>query len=461
MVEIMNVLKSNMKKILNYIIIFVLTVTSLFIALVISANIPRSAIEEKLKESAEFYKRKQAVFKVKKDEIYSYVHYSADAKKLDIIYCIDSEKSVESVLWSKYYRGEKETTNKSFADLVENSKEPNRQYIRYWNGCMLILRPLLTIFNIEQIYLLNIFVLSILGLILFIMLFKRSKKIAFIFLLSLILISVWYVPLCIEYSITFYIMIIASMIILKIEKNKNNKSKDEIDEKISKLFLVTGIITTFFDFLTTEILTVFVPIILILMIRKEEKRLSSLKDTFKFVIKLSILWFVGYCGMWLAKWILASLILNINAIEYVKNEAMLRINGLQGLNNYVDLNNYEELYGNVIPRNLYAIPIMNFIHINFYKISVKILTLIVLFIILIFIDWKELKNKKILLLFMFIGLTPYIRYLILANHSLDHAMFTYRDQIITIMCLIYVIINCFNYKLIKKISTLYLSKKSS
>ena len=35
--------------------------------------------------------------------------------------------------------------------------------------------------------------------------------------------------------------------------------------------------------------------------------------------------------MWFAKWIIASLILNINAMKYVKDNAMLRINGLQGL----------------------------------------------------------------------------------------------------------------------------------
>ena len=433
-----------MKIILNYITIFILTILILFIALVVSTKIPRSAIEDNLKESVEFYKKRAGIYRIKNKHIYSYIHYFADTRKLNIIYCADSEKPIESVLWAKYYQEIKMDSNKDFIELVENPKEPNTQYLRYWNGCMLFLRPLLTIFNMEQIYLINKIILSILALMLIVMLFKKSKKLAFIFLLSLILVSSWYVTFCIEYSVTFYVMFISSIITLQIENNKCNKSQENIDEKLSKLFLITGIFTTFFDFLTTELLTVFVPILFILVIRKEENRLYSLRYIIKFIIKLCILWFIGYAGMWLAKWILASFILNINAFEYVKENAMLRINGLQGLSNY------EELYNYVIQKNLFAVPLMYIIKANFYKIDVKFTISIIIILLLLFINWKELKNKKILLIFVFIGFMPYLRYLVLANHSYRHAMFTFRDQIISIMVILYIIIDCFNYKLLFK-----------
>ena len=47
-----------MKKILNYIILFILTILVLFSALVVSSAIPHSAVEENLKESVEFYKKR-------------------------------------------------------------------------------------------------------------------------------------------------------------------------------------------------------------------------------------------------------------------------------------------------------------------------------------------------------------------------------------------------------------------
>ena len=250
--------------------------------------------------------------------------------------------------------------------------------------------------------------------------------------------------MCIEYSVTFYIMLITSIIAIKIDKNKKNKSKEEVDGKLFKLFFITGMVTTFFGFLTTEILTIFVPILLILIIRKEEGRFDSLKNTFKFVIKSSVLWFVGYCSMWLTKWILSSIVLHINAFEYVKDEFALRINGLQGLSSY------QKLYGNVINRNLMGIPLIDFISTNFEHWEIKSVLIIFIALILMFINWKELKNKKYLIIFVLIAITPYIRYLVLANHSYRHAMFTFRDQIITIIVVTYIIIDCFNYNLLFK-----------
>ena len=433
-----------MKKILGYIAVFICIAMILFLALVISSKIPHSAVEPNIKGSVEFYKKKAGIYKIKVGHRYSYIHYFADMRKLNIIYCLDSDNAINSTMWARYYQIIKADTNKDFIDLVEKSKKPNNQYLRYWNGCMLFLRPLLTIFNMEQIYLINKIILSVLALMLIIMLFKKLKKLAIIFALALIMVASWYVPFCIEYSVTFYIMFITSIIAIKIDSNKKNKTKEDVDEKLAKLFLITGIVTTFFDFLTTELLTIFVPLMFILIIRKEENRLGSLKDTIKFVMKACILWFAGYICMWFAKWVIASIVLHINAFDYVKDNVMLRINGLQGLDNH------KILYGHVIERNFFAIPLMDLINANIYKWEVKLAIAIVAILMIIFINWKELKNKKYLLLFAFIRITPYIRYLILANHSYRHAMFTFRDQIITIMCLLYIIIECLNYKLLFK-----------
>ena len=148
--------------------------------------------------------------------------------------------------------------------------------------------------------------------------------------------------------------------------------------------------------------------------------------------------------MWLAKWILSSIVLHINAFEYVKDEFALRINGLQGLSSY------QKLYGNVINRNLMGIPLIDFISTNFEHWEIKSVLIIFIALVLMFINLKELKNKKYLIIFVLIAITPYIRYLVLANHSYRHAMFTFRDQIITIIVILYIIIDCFNYKLLTK-----------
>ena len=54
------------------------------------------------------------------------------------------------------------------------------------------------------------------------------------------------------------------------------------------------------------------------------------------------------------------------------------------------------------------------------------------------VEMGEENNKKnwFIVILLVIAITPYLRYLLLANHSYRHSFFTFRDQIVTIMCLI-------------------------
>lgn len=48
------------------------------------------------------------------------------------------------------------------------------------------------------------------------------------------------------------------------------------------------------------------------------------------------------------------------------------------------------------------------------------------------------------------ALAPYARYLILANHSYRHAFFTFREQMITVICIVLTFAECLNYKMLFK-----------
>ena len=431
-----------MKKVLNYIVLFIITVTVLFLSLAATSLIPKSAIKTNIIESVEYYKTIQGIDRIKFKRYDTYIHYYADTRKLNILYNIDSKHPIKSTLWSKYCQITFMDSNIDLINTVEKDLKPNTNYLRYWNGVMMFLRPLLTIFNMKEIYFINTIILSILALILLVLLFLRSKRLAIIYLLSLLLTTSFYVTYCIEYSVMFYVMFITSIIALLIDR----KGKDEkiVNKRLCILFFITGIVTTFFDFLTNEILTIFIPLLFIIIIRKEENRLGSLKDIIKFSLKVCILWFIGYALTWVSKWILSSIILNINAFDYVKENLTKRFNGLQGLPSH------EILYKNVINRNLFSIPFMFYIKENITNWKVIYFIVVFIFLVLFFINWKDLKNKKYLLILLVIALMPYIRYLILANHSYRHLMFTFRDQIITLIVLMYIIVDCFNYKLLTK-----------
>ena len=424
--------KNIIKPILKYTGIFIITVLVAFALLILTSAIPKSAIEKNIKDSVNFFKNNAGIQELVKKRDFTYIHYYADAIIMNIIYHSDSTDPVKSAMWANHYRKIQADVNDDFIESVTKELKPNTEYLRYWHGSIVALRPLLTILNIEQIYLLNEFLLYLLALTLFIVIIKRSKKIATIYLIAMIMTVFPIVPFCIEFSSTYYIMFITSLIAIKIEKKG--------DKGLFKLFFITGMVTCFFDFLTTEILTIGVPILLVLAIRKEDNRLQSFKDGIIFILKSGILWLTSYSLMWLAKWVLASLILNINAFEYVKDKALLRMNGG---NTSTNVKYFDALYRNW--HNLYPINIIK------TKSTVIILSVLLLVISIIMLDWKKIKKKYFSLFMLIIAIIPYVRYLVLANHSYYHAFFTFRSQMISIIAFLLIIVDCYNRKLIQKI----------
>ena len=249
----------------------------------------------------------------------------------------------------------------------------------------------------------------------------------------MIMIAFRIVPMCLEYTWVFYVMLITSIIAILIEKKG--------DVHLYTLFFIAGILTCYFDFLTTEIITIFVPLILVLEIRKNENRILNFKETLIFILKSVLLWGIAYALMWFAKWTLASIILKINAAEYVKDKALIRINGLQGFEST------KKMYLGALYRNFHTLYPLNAIK----RISRFWIYVGVFFVIVIAsIDWKNIRKKWFSLLILLIGIVPYIRYLVLANHSYKHSFFTFRDQIITILALGFIIIDCHNKDLLLK-----------
>lgn len=426
-----------MKEIIKYIIIFFVTLIILFGLLVITAKIPRELISDNIKESTSEFPTSSEIDKVVIKRDYTYRHIYADAILLNIIYCIDTSKPVQAVMEAKYYSELKEIVNNfdqkeevsksisyDFNELIDGKHEGNQQYIRYWHGSMSIIRPLLVFLNLKQIYILNFIIITVLTIILLIMLIKtKINELVVAFIISLIMCFVITVPFCLEYTWTYMIMLIASILAIILEKR---------GKKLNILFFVTGIITCYLDFLSTELLTFMVPILLILVIRYKQNRLTNFKEGFKFLVISTILWGIGYIGMWFAKWILASIILKINAFDYVIDNAIERING--GNTAIIRTDN---IYIRAIVDNL-----LTLFPINIQKRVERLyfIPVIIIIFVLVFIkkkNWRELWFPALLLI---IAITPYIRYLILADHSYRHYFFTFRLQMISIIALILAIV---------------------
>lgn len=431
------------KKVIKYSSIFLTTLIILLFLLVTTAKIPRGKIEEQLTETMQSLGIKNDSREIKqiiKDRRYGATHIYADIMLLNIIYYIDSDNPLASIMEAKYYAvdGNKQITY-DFNEIIEGNVQANRQYMRYWHGSMSIIRPLLVFFNLDQIYKINAIVLTISAVVLLILLIKTEiKELVIAYIVGLISCAVIIVPFCLEYYWTFLLMFIVSIIAIILDKKQ---------KKLNTLFLITGMITCYLDFLSTEVITVLIPILLLVTIRYNQNRLTNMKEGVKFLMISMLFWAIGYIGMWIAKWILASMILQVNAWDYVKHEIQYRINasGYEQINSI--FGETKNLPIKAVIENIKCIFPVDLLK----KLGLsKVVPICVLIMEVILIRKKELEKLWFSGLLLMIAMIPYIRYMVIANHSYTHCCFTFRSQIISIMAIILAIIYSIDKENMKK-----------
>lgn len=414
----MQVIKHSIK----YILTFVITLLCLAGGLVLCAKIPQEAIKPKVQESAVYLCEGKLFGELVKGVEGSKIDRYADSILLAIAYQYDDENPLTSVMWSSYYYSEYRNENQNLLDAVTFGHGPNQQYLRYWHGSNVIVRPLLLFFNIRQIYVLNGVVLAVLAALLLAILVKNKAYVpAMAVVAGLVLTASWFVPFSLEYTWTYLIMLIGSIFGVKLALGNKRKF-------MGPFFLVGGMITNYMDFLTTETLTLLVPLLLILWLDMHHNTSTSASGLLKKAVSPVFAWGCGYAGMWGMKWIMASVILKENVLPYVSGHIEERLGGDIGVGmwQYVTdavLNNIKCLFP--------------FEYGGSGLICGGLLLLLVAYIGYVY--HKKQVCKERILIYVLLGLVPYIRYIVLHNHSYLHCFFTYRAQIATILAIAFVL----------------------
>lgn len=284
---------------------------------------------------------------------------------------------------------------------------------RYWHGNLVLTTPLLALLNWEQIRNLNLIIQTAINIILIITLYKRNLK-AYIcpYIISLLLIM----PLTLAYNIAnsfvFYIFSIGSIILI----NKNEKWKKSNTHFY--LFLIMGILTSYFDYLTYPLVTFGMPFVFYLCMNGGK----SIKDDLKSLFDYLVTWGIGYVGMWVGKWIIASIIYNDNTFKVAIGSIKVRTGISQG--------EMEYSYLDVISKNVTA----------FIRNPIIFIAIIYLLLI-IFLVYRKHKLDylvKNIAVYGVVAILPFVWYIGISNHSYVHWWMTYKILIITtfsIMCL--------------------------
>ena len=415
------------KALLRYTAIFIVTAILLIGMLLSVALIPREKIQANMEESAKYLQDKGAAFPFTTPGIAcGKADYYADAVLLNIAYYLDPKHPAESISWAHFFSEDKYNWNsmvtKYLPDAVGKQPEANQQYIRYWHGSLTIVRPLLMWFNISGIYwILGILLFILLGSILIFLIREGFGKQAAALILAMIVVSVWYVPVCLEYIWMFLVMAITSLNVICLSQKKKYNM-------IPALFLCTGMITIFLDFFTTETLTLLIPLMFMYMIMQRQNN-----GTPDWVLgaKCTILWSTGYILMWAAKWVFAAVVLKRNVLPFIQSSITEHL----GSSGEVPI---FQLWIRSVRNNVFKLAALS------YGMTGAILSLI-LFFCMVFIPVlmnritiKKKIQKQWAWLYLIMGMIPYLRFIIIPGHSAVHSWFTYRAQAASVMALIMV-----------------------
>ena len=199
-------------------------------------------------------------------------------------------------------------TDSASADLAEqlegNDLPFTISYERYWHGFLVILRPLLMVFSYADLRMLCCVMQMLLFALVIVMLARRGMtQLALPFTAMLLTLSPMGTLLSLQYFSAYSLMMLGVLVVLRGDRRLSQGAG------YLYFFLMQGILTCYFDFLTYPLVTLCMPLLLSLYLHRDEQGLLG------FAIAAGVAWCVGYLGFWALKWIAGSLLAQENLIR--------------------------------------------------------------------------------------------------------------------------------------------------
>lgn len=407
-----------------YIAVFGALTLSLYLLMVLSATVPNDAIWANMFRSAQTYIHTDRYQFTEDGRFQNVADNHADQMWLNVAWNMDGDSPFVSALDTGYYDGEHYGLPMGFYLSVTRGSEANADYTRYWHGTAGILRMLHLVTDIQGIRTLGTLCLAFLILrTVWILLNGIHWELGLCLLASLFFVQGWNLGLSVEYLPTFLICFALCPAFLRLERKG--------DFPVKLLSVISGCLTAFFDFLTTETVTILIPLILVLAIRSRERRLGSPRSTTVFLLSCLLCWGFAYLGAFLVKWAAVSLATGENHFLAAMNSVDLRVSGT-----VIDEQTRKRPgMAMAIIANLSAL--FEGTSRADYRLVVTglAITALVLVILVRMNHVRDSFHPGTIFLLLLGSIVP-VRYSVLANHSFLHAFFTYRALASTILAIL-------------------------
>ncbi|WP_027206083.1 hypothetical protein [Butyrivibrio fibrisolvens] len=315
--------------------------------------------------------------------------------------CIDGAVTVPRYI----YEGRESQLYSLMAYLNHDdiSEAARFNYSRYWHGYLTILKPFFSVFDYSDFKIINQAIQLVIIFVIIALMYKNHmEKFLIAFASMLIIWNPATIGVSLQYAACFYISMIGCIVVL----SRDIKRK-------WLLFLILGILTSYFDFLTYPIVTFGIPLIFLILKDKNE----STKPVIS-IFENGIYWGVGYLGMWASKWIIGTLISSENIIK----DALVNIDSRTSTSvEGVEITRIGTVY-----RLLQA---------TFFKWPYLIMFCGIIVYLLVKYH-KSIKINAATVALVLISLVPIGWFIVTANHSYIHPRLVYRDWGISILALL-------------------------
>lgn len=271
-------------------------------------------------------------------------------------------------------------------------------YPRYWHGYQAVVRPLHTVADYDGIRLVNTLLCVILGGWLISLIWHRLSPYTavWITIVLLVFMGVWVVPQCMQFATCFLLMFLTSIAVIKY------KSLTESVFRMFCTFFTAGAVTVYFDFLTTPLLTLGVPLGFVIVSYPAE--VAALPRT----VGAWVGWGVGYGLLWFTKWIIAGIVSGKDLIGDALRQAALRTDshvGTPAMDTYMPL------------------------------IITVLLVGVAALVVAAVITYRRSGALKPYTGLLLTAALPLLWAMALRNHTFYHHWFTWRQGVVTVVCL--------------------------
>ena len=422
-------IKAIPKKIGIILVVYVLLMAVFTGAMTRSYSLDDKRIISHVSESAETIEREGMYPKIMISSEKSWLDNFTDSWMLTIAMGVEGNTPLQQAAGC-YYINAKTAENRvdNLLKIVKGEKEVEvKEYARYWHGYQVFLRPLLQVFNYEEIRYINMF--GIMGLFVMAACLLKEKigtGSAVAFVISMLMSMIIIVPMSMQFSSIYYVTMISIVLLTMFSKKIMKK------DLMYVYFFLIGAFTSFFDLLTAPIMTLGFSLVVYSYLELKENGIG--KNTVEIISK-SFSWSMGYLMTWSGKWVIAQF---ITKKEIIKDALAQILSRTSSRINEVEISKVE-----AITKNLAK-------YIN--GVNIKLILALIVITLILFIIMKK-KNSINMLPTVLVAFYPIVCYLVMTNHSFLHFWFTYRNLTVSCFAILSFILYTIDFDRYKKRTT--------